>query len=98
MRIGHLIIPNLAERRLPAEKAKSLQISRTTVCQVARRFWEAGEAGLVDRRDENGQAKLDDDYLGLLYEMVASNPWSMAGGVLNGIPRNLATRCASIMS
>jgi transposase len=28
----------------------------------------------VDRREENGRAKMDDEYLGLLYEVVASNP------------------------
>jgi transposase len=72
--IRYLIVLNLAEGRSPTETAKTLQVSRTTVYSVARRFREAGEAGLVDRREENGQTKLEDDYLGLLYEVVASSP------------------------
>ena len=74
LRTRYLIILSLAEGRSPSETARVLQVSRTTVYQVARRFREAGEAGLVDRREENGQPKLDNDYLGLLYEVVASSP------------------------
>lgn len=70
----YLIVLNLAEGRSPTETAKALQVSRTTVYRVARRFREADEAGLVDRREENGESKLDDDYLGLLYEVVMSRP------------------------
>ena len=74
LRTRYLIVLNLAEGRSPTETAKAFQVSRTTVYRVARRFREGGEAGLVDRREENGQRKLDDDYLGLLYELVASSP------------------------
>jgi transposase len=41
---------------------------------VAARFREAGEAGLIDRREENGQQKLDEDVLATLYELVRSSP------------------------
>jgi len=61
---------NLAEGSSPTETARTLEVSRTTVSRVAWRFREAGEAGLVDRREENGSRKLDDDYLGLLWELV----------------------------
>jgi transposase len=44
------------------------------VARVARRFLEQGEAGLVDRREDNGQPKVDDDFLGALAELVASKP------------------------
>lgn len=44
-----------------------------TVYKVAKRFREHGEAGLVDRREENGQSKMDDDYLTQLHEIVAGS-------------------------
>jgi transposase len=57
-----------------SETARLLGVARKTVYRVAARFREAGEAGLIDRREENGQQKLDEHYLGALYEVVQSNP------------------------
>jgi transposase len=51
-----------------------LEVNRSTVYRVAARFREAGEAGLVDRREENGDQKLDEVYLAILYRVVASSP------------------------
>ena len=42
-------------------------MGRSTVYEVARRFREQGEAGLVDHREENGERKLDEWYLAVLY-------------------------------
>jgi transposase len=69
-----LIIINLLDGRSAAETAKVLQVGRSTVYDVAKRFREAGEAGLIDRREENGTRKLDERYLATLYEVVRSSP------------------------
>ena len=74
LKTRYLIVLNLADGSSPTEVAKSQHVCRDTVYRVARRFREFGEAGLVDRREENGQTKLDETYLGILYEVVASSP------------------------
>lgn len=74
LRMRYLIVLNVAEGQTPTEVARTLHVARSTVYEVARRFREQGEAGLVDRREENGDAKLDEKYLAVLYETVDSNP------------------------
>jgi transposase len=69
-----LIIANLIHQRTPEHIASVLKVNRATVYRVAGRFREAGEAGLVDRREENGERKLDEVYLAILYQVVASCP------------------------
>lgn len=69
----YLIIVNLMHGRSVQETAVILQVGRSTVYDVAMRFRESGEAGLVDRREENGQRKLDEEYLGTLHVVVASS-------------------------
>ena len=54
-RIRYLIILNLLNGRGPTETARVLGVGRSTVYEVARRFREQGEAGLVDHREENGE-------------------------------------------
>lgn len=73
-RIRYLIILNLVAGRGPTETARVLGVGRSTVYEVARRFREQGEAGLVDHREENGERKLDEWYLAVLYEVVRSSP------------------------
>jgi transposase len=51
-----------------------VKVSHSTVYRVAQRFCEFGEAGLVDRREENGERKLDERYLAALYDVVKSSP------------------------
>ena len=72
--IRYLIVLNLADGRSPSDTARSLGISRSTVYRVAQRYREYGEAGLVDRREENGDEKLDECYLSTLWEVVESSP------------------------
>lgn len=74
MRTRYLVVLNLADGMTPTETARALHVARKTVYKVAARFRDAGEAGLVDRREENGQRKLEEDYLGVLYEVVQSSP------------------------
>jgi len=68
----YLILVNMDEGRSPTEIAGMLHVSRTTVYRVAWRFRECGEAGLIDRREDNGEEKVDEAYLAVLYEVVAS--------------------------
>lgn len=70
----YLIILNLADGRSATDTAHALGVHRDTVYRVAKRFRELGEAGLMDRREENGQAKLGEEYLSTLWEVVQSSP------------------------
>jgi transposase len=70
----YLIVVNLLHHRSASETAKALGIARSTVYRVAERFGEQGGIGLLDRREDNGQLKLDAHYLGLLYDVVKSSP------------------------
>jgi transposase len=68
------MILNLDEGRSVVDTACALGVSESTVRRVRRRFLQQGEAGLVDRREDNGDGKLDERYLATLYEVVASSP------------------------
>jgi transposase len=69
-----LIILNLADGRSVADTVKALRINRSTAYRVAARFRDEGEDGLIDHRVENGEIKLDDDFLSTLWEVVESCP------------------------
>jgi len=73
-KIRYLIILNLAEGRSASDTAAALKVHRSTVYRVAARFREEGIDGLIDRRKENGQIKLDDEFLSALWELVESSP------------------------
>lgn len=70
----YLIMINLLGGRSPADTALALAVSVSTVYRTAARFREDGEPGLVDRREENGQEKLDEVYLAKLYKVVRGSP------------------------
>lgn len=86
LKTRYLIVLNLADEQTPTETARALKVARKTVYRVAERFRQCGEAGLVDRREENGQKKLNEDYVGQLYELVGSSPQE------HGWPRPTWTR------
>lgn len=73
-KLRYLIIINLLNRKTVAETVAAIHVGRSTVYDVARRFRERGEAGLIDGREENGDRKLDERYLATLYEVVQSSP------------------------
>lgn len=73
-RMRYLIVINLLDHGSPTQIARVLQVARSTVYRVAERFLAAGEAGLVDRREENGNRQVDEDYQAALHETVASSP------------------------
>jgi transposase len=74
LKTRYLIILNLADGRSVTDTAKALKVDRSTVYRVAARFREQGEDGLVDGRVDNGESKLSDEYLSVLWEVVASCP------------------------
>jgi transposase len=86
LKTRYLIVLNLADGQTPSQTAQVLKVGRTTVYRVAERFRLWGEAGLVDRREENGEQKITDDYLAELYEVVGSSPQE------HGWPRPTWTR------
>lgn len=66
--------------------AESLGCSLSWIGRVIGRFRALGIAGLIDRREDNGQAKLDERYLSLLHEVVGGSPQQY------GYPRPTWTR------
>lgn len=56
------------------EIAKAVGCSLSWVGRVIRRFRDHGIAGLYDRREDNGQTKLDEEFLATLYEVVDKQP------------------------
>lgn len=73
-RVRYLIIINLLNGRGAYATAEALGVHNTTVYQVAKRFREHGEWGLLDGREDNGVTKLDERYLTRLYAVVRSRP------------------------
>jgi transposase len=73
LRTRYQIVLDLLEGHTVAKIARTLRVAETTVRRVRERFLTAGEAGLTDRREENGERKLDEEYLGRLYQVVASS-------------------------
>ena len=74
VRVRYLIVINLLNGRGAYPTADALGVHNTTVYRIAKRFREHGEWGLLDGREDNGTGKLDERYLGMLYEVVRSSP------------------------
>jgi transposase len=68
------IVLHAAKGRDSRTIAEALGCHRSWVSRVAQRFGEEGLAGLMDRREDNGQTKLNEEYLGQLYEVVSRGP------------------------
>lgn len=86
LKTRYLIVVNLVHGRTADETASAVGVDRSTVYRVAQRFRDCGESGLVDRRKENGERKLGEWYLSLLYDVVRSSPQE------HGWPRPTWTR------
>jgi transposase len=74
LKLRLLVVMNLANGRSAQQTAAVLHVARSTVYRVAERFRDGGEAGLYDRREDNGQVKLDEAYLDKLYRVVMGFP------------------------
>ena len=70
----YLIVMNRINGRSITETARVVGVATSTVKRVTARFKQAGLVGLMDRREDNGQTKLDEHCLGVLAQLVASNP------------------------
>lgn len=70
----YLIVIHLLEGQTITWIARSLKISRNTVYRTRERYETEAEAGLFDRRSENGERKLTEDFLQQLAEVVAGDP------------------------
>jgi len=60
--------------RTRAAVGEAVGCSVSWIHRVLRRFVELGVAGLLDRREDNGQRKLDERYLAILHDVVAGSP------------------------
>jgi len=68
------IVLHAAKGRDSRTIAEAVGCHRSWVSRVLHRFREEGLAGLMDRREDNGQTKLNEEYLGQLYELVSRGP------------------------
>jgi len=74
LRVRYNIVLLYAEQRGTEEIAAMLGCSDSTAIRAANRFLAEGEAGLFDRRTENGERKVDDDMVAALVELVRATP------------------------
>jgi transposase len=63
-----------AKGRTRAAVAEAVGCGISWVYQVLARFREGGAASLIDRREDNGELKLDERYLSLLHDLVDGSP------------------------
>jgi transposase len=75
-----------AKGRRRANIAEGLGCSVSWVNRVVARFADHGVAGLLDRREDNGQEKLDEWFLATLHDVVDGSPQD------HGYPRPTWTR------
>jgi transposase len=73
-RIRFLVILHTAEGYSQPLIAEMLACSIRTVARVQQRFREHGIEGLMDRRGDNGAAKVTEDYILALIEAVRGSP------------------------
>ena len=62
-RVRYLIVVHSADGWSIEQIAAALACSSSTVSRARRRWREGGEAALVDRREDNGDAIVDEDYV-----------------------------------
>jgi transposase len=73
-RLRYLIVLH-ADRSMPKSQiARSLGCCRQTVQRTVDHYNELGEAGLLDRREDNGQPKVTTHYLSTLKWILESSP------------------------
>ena len=71
LRVCYLIVVHSADGWSIEQIAAGLACSASTVGRTRRRWHEGGEAALVDRREDNGEAKVDEDYVATVRWMLA---------------------------
>ena len=73
-RLRCLMVLKLSRGQNSTEVARALEVAPATVSRVAKRFREGGVAGLVDRREDNGQRKVTEDIVRCLCDLIAAQP------------------------
>lgn len=73
-RVRYLIVLQADQGMPKAQIARALGCCRQTVDRVIRRYQELGEAGLLDRREDNGQQKVTTEYVSILKWILESSP------------------------
>ena len=68
------IVLSLVQCVLPPAIARGSSCSISQVYRVAHRFLEEGPAGLADKREDNGETKVDDRYEAVLMRVVEGSP------------------------
>jgi transposase len=74
LRQRYLIVHHRRQGARPRDVAAWLGCDRSTVYRVWKRYCFEGEAGLVDRREDNGEVKVDEAYLARLRDLVGRSP------------------------
>src|SRR4029434_10135526 len=70
----YLIIVLLAEGQSSVAIERSLKVARAHVSRTAWKDFGAGIGGLQDRREENGDRKVDENFLSVLQELLVLVP------------------------
>lgn len=70
----YLIVLHADEAMSQTQIARVLHCCRQTVDRVINRYKELGEAGLLDRREDNGDRKVTKPYLSTLKRILESSP------------------------
>ena len=70
----YLIVVLLAEGHSSVAIQRHLKVARAHVSRTAHRYLAEGEAGLLDRREENGARKVDEKFLHVLQRTLEGPP------------------------
>lgn len=73
-RLRYLIVLRADDGMTSAQIASHLDRDPSTVRRVIRRFIDHGEAGLIDRREDNGDRKIDDFFCRMLVYLLRFTP------------------------
>lgn len=92
----YLIIVLLAEGRSSVAIQRHLKVARAHVSRTAWRYFGEGLAGLQDQREENGNRKVDENFLLLLQELLNLVPadcgWERSSWSRELLSREMASR------
>lgn len=92
----YLIIVLLAEGHSSVTIERHLKVARAHVSRTVWKYFSDGEAGLQDRREENGDRKVDEGFLGRLQELLAQRPtqcgWERSSWSRELLAREMAKR------
>jgi transposase len=73
-RVRYLIVLHADQSMSKSQIARAVGCCRQTVGRVINRYCELGEAGLMDRREDNGEPKVTTHYLSTLKWILESSP------------------------